>query len=63
VGDAMTAEFRPVTLGQHHGDRVVVTSGVKPGERVVTAAHMFVMPGGKVKVQEPALTEAKDPGR
>jgi multidrug efflux system membrane fusion protein len=63
VTDAMTAELRPVTLGQRHGDRIVVSSGVKPGERVVTAAHMFVMPGGKVKIQAPAPAEAKEPGQ
>jgi multidrug efflux system membrane fusion protein len=48
-----TAEFRPVTLGQRHDDQVVIASGLRAGERVVTAGHIGIMPGGKVKVQEP----------
>ena len=49
-----TAELRPVKLGQRQGERVVVEDGVQPGERVVTAGHIGVMPGGKVRVLEPA---------
>jgi multidrug efflux system membrane fusion protein len=47
-----TAEIRPVTLGQRQGDLVIVASGVKPGERVVTTGQMGVTPGGKVRVEE-----------
>lgn len=46
-----TAELRPVTLGQAHGELVVVATGVQPGERVVTSGHIGVAPGGKVRVQ------------
>jgi multidrug efflux system membrane fusion protein len=43
----MTAEMRPVRVGQAHGDKVVV-EGVSAGEQVVVAGQMGVMPGGKV---------------
>jgi multidrug efflux system membrane fusion protein len=46
-----TAELRPVTLGQAQGELIVVSGGLKAGERVVTAGHMGVAPGGKVQVQ------------
>jgi multidrug efflux system membrane fusion protein len=45
-----TAELRPVTLGQRQGDLVVVTQGVKAGERVVTSGQIAVAPGGKVRI-------------
>jgi multidrug efflux system membrane fusion protein len=51
-----TAEFRAVALGQKQGDRVVVQSGVRPAERVVTVGHIGVMPGGKVRVEAPPAT-------
>jgi multidrug efflux system membrane fusion protein len=60
------AEFRGVTLGQKQGDRVVVESGVKPGERVVTVGHIGIMPGGKVRVDAPPAAGAspgKEPGK
>ena len=47
-----TAEIRPVTLGQRQGDLVIVASGVKPGERVVTNGQMGVTPGGKVRIEQ-----------
>jgi len=47
-----------VTLGQRQGDLVIVASGVKPGERVVTTGQMGVIPGGKVRIEE-----AGGPGR
>ena len=45
-----TAELRPVKLGQHEGDQVVVMRGVAANERVVLAGQMLVRPGGKVRV-------------
>jgi membrane fusion protein, multidrug efflux system len=51
VKDDTTAEIRPVTLGQRQGDLVIVASGVKPGERVVTTGQMGVAPGGKVRIE------------
>jgi hypothetical protein len=40
---------------------VVVVSGVKAGERVVTAGHMGIMPGGKVKVEGAPAADAGSP--
>jgi multidrug efflux system membrane fusion protein len=51
VKDDSTAELRPVTLGQRQGDLVIVATGVKAGERVVTNGQMGVAPGGKVRVE------------
>ncbi|HVA94272.1 MAG TPA: efflux RND transporter periplasmic adaptor subunit [Candidatus Dormibacteraeota bacterium] len=47
-----TAEIRPVKLGQRQGDMVVVEQGLQPGERVVIAGQLGVMPGGKVRVDK-----------
>ena len=61
VKDDGTADLRPVTLGQRQGDLVIVSAGVKPGERVITNGQMGVMPGGKVRVEasgEPAKPAA-----
>jgi len=55
VKDDSTAEQRPVTLGQRQGDLIVVESGVQPGESVVTTGQLGVTPGGKVRVEQPAL--------
>lgn len=57
-GDS-TAEQRPVSLGQRHGDLVVVEKGVEAGERVVTNGQLGVTPGGKVNVAQPR--EANSP--
>lgn len=58
VKEDQTAELRPVVLGQKHEDRVVARRGLQAGERVITAGHIAVMPGGKVAVQPPAPAEA-----
>jgi len=54
VKDDGTADLRPVTLGQRQDDLVVVASGVKAGERVITNGQMGVIPGGKVRIEAPA---------
>ena len=61
VKDDGTADLRPVTLGQRQGDLVIVSAGVKPGERVVTNGQMGVMPGGKVRIE--ASGEPGEAGR
>ena len=43
-------ELRPVTLGQRHGDDVVVTTGVASGEQVVVTGQLTVAPGAKVRI-------------
>jgi multidrug efflux system membrane fusion protein len=45
-----TAELRPVRVGQRQGDLVVIDSGLKAGERVVTNGQLGVTPGGQVKI-------------
>ena len=45
-----TAELRVVTLGQRHGDDIVVTDGLSADERIVVAGQLTVRPGGKVRV-------------
>jgi len=57
------AEFRPVTLGQKQDDGVVIASGLRVGERVVTVGHVGIMPGGKVRVDTPQAAPGKDSGK
>jgi multidrug efflux system membrane fusion protein len=52
-----TAELRPVIVGQRQGDLVIVNKGLSSGERVVTAGHLGVTPGGKVRIAEPTKVE------
>jgi membrane fusion protein, multidrug efflux system len=47
-----TAELRPVTIGQQQGDQIVITEGVKAGEKVVVNGQLGVTPGGKVRIEE-----------
>jgi multidrug efflux system membrane fusion protein len=53
VKQDLTAEQRPVSLGQRQGDLILVESGVQPGERVVTNGQLGVTPGGKVRIEQP----------
>lgn len=46
---AMTVRTQPVTLGGPNGTEVVVASGLKPGDEVVTAGTHVLTPGQKVK--------------
>src|SRR6185437_5108923 len=50
---ALVAEMRPVKLGQRHGDMIVIESGVKAGEKVITDGQMMVQPGGVVTEAKP----------
>jgi multidrug efflux pump subunit AcrA (membrane-fusion protein) len=45
-----SAELRPVTVGQRHGDLIVIGQGLKQGERVVVNGQLGVTPGGKVQI-------------
>jgi len=58
-----TAELRPVVTGQRQGDLVVISQGVKPGEKVVVSGQLGVTPGGKVRelAQPAANPEAPRP--
>src|SRR6202000_2165948 len=48
VGPGNKAVFREITLGQSVNGERVVTSGLKPGERVILDGLQRVMPGGQV---------------
>ena len=49
VGDDQKAEMRPVQLGRSMGNDVLVTNGLKPGDRfIVEGAFMRVQPGMQV---------------
>ena len=50
VADSAQAERREVQLGTIKGDRVQVTAGLEPGDKLIVAGHRFVVPGQKVNV-------------
>jgi multidrug efflux system membrane fusion protein len=58
VKQDMTAEQRPVTLGQRQGDQIVIESGVQPGEKIVTNGQVGVTPGFKVRIETPTNNQA-----
>jgi membrane fusion protein, multidrug efflux system len=52
VRDDMTAELRLVKKGQRQDGMVVISEGVKAGEKVVTSGQLGVTPDGKGRIQE-----------
>jgi membrane fusion protein, multidrug efflux system len=52
VGANQTAQMRPVTLGQLEGNDQQVTSGVAPGDLVVTDGQDKLQEGGKVEIRQ-----------
>jgi multidrug efflux system membrane fusion protein len=50
VGEGLVVEARKVETGPRMGDSVVVRSGIKGGERVVTDGQMNLIPGSKVEL-------------
>lgn len=54
VTPEQTAAIRPVSLGQRHGDRIVVTQGVQAGDRVVVAGQLSAMSGAPLMIEQPA---------
>jgi multidrug efflux system membrane fusion protein len=51
VNPDLTVEVRPVEVGRPIGGDVIVTKGLKPGERVVTDGHLRLAPGAKVEIK------------
>ena len=47
-------DYRPVTIERTEGQDAVVTSGLEPGERVVTTGFVRLAPGIKVTVEDAA---------
>lgn len=50
VVDSTVAQRREVELGIIKGDRVQITRGLEPGDKLVVAGHGFLAPGQKVNV-------------
>lgn len=48
------AEIVPVQTGRRVGNDVVVTSGIRPGDVIVTEGQLRVQPGAEVKVATPS---------
>lgn len=45
-----SAERRPVETGMVSGDRIEITSGLNPGDQVITSGHSRLVPGVQVAV-------------
>ena len=56
VKDDGTVELRPVTVERYDSDRVFIASGIRTGDRVVTAGVHRLAPGDKVRVQPEKTT-------
>lgn len=54
-----TVDMRSVVVGQPTGGDIVVRSGLKPGEQVVTDGQLRLFPGARAVVAETAKTTAK----
>jgi membrane fusion protein (multidrug efflux system) len=50
VAESSQAERREVKLEAIKGDRVQVTAGLQPGDKLIVAGHRFVAPGQKVNI-------------
>jgi multidrug efflux system membrane fusion protein len=50
TGEAVTAVARPVEVGDSYGNMIAVTSGLKPGERVITTGATMIKSGDRVRV-------------
>jgi multidrug efflux system membrane fusion protein len=50
----LSAELRPVKVGQRQEDLVVIDEGLNADERVVVSGQLGVTPGGNVRVLQPA---------
>jgi multidrug efflux system membrane fusion protein len=47
----LTVESRPVSVGSRLDQDVVISEGLKPDEKVVTAGQLELVPGVKVEVK------------
>jgi membrane fusion protein, multidrug efflux system len=56
-----TAQIRPVKIGIRQAGLVEITSGLKPGERVVAEGIQKIRPGAKVKPSAPDNTVSPAP--
>ncbi|HEY7446818.1 MAG TPA: efflux RND transporter periplasmic adaptor subunit [Vicinamibacterales bacterium] len=51
-----TVEFRPVEVARTNGLEVVIKSGLKPGETIVTDGHLRLVPGSRIAIKEESRT-------
>jgi multidrug efflux system membrane fusion protein len=54
VNGSGSAELRKVVVARQVGDQLVVSSGLKPGERVVVDGQIRLAPGTKVEIKQAA---------
>jgi membrane fusion protein (multidrug efflux system) len=59
VNDQSKVEIRPIEAGEWAGDSWVITSGLKPGERVILDGVLKLGPGAPVKVADSKQAEGK----
>lgn len=52
VTTASKAEMQPVKVAMTQGGQSLIEDGLKPGDRIVTAGHYRVVPGGSLRVLE-----------
>jgi membrane fusion protein (multidrug efflux system) len=55
------AKPQPVKLGTHQGDNVIIESGLKAGDEVVTAGMMKLFPGMTVAINNQVIQPAAPP--
>ncbi len=56
----LTVELRPVIPGNSYNQETVITSGLQPGERVVTDGQLRLAPGVKVEIKNEPETPAQN---
>ncbi|AYC18087.1 Multidrug efflux pump subunit AcrA [Dickeya dianthicola] len=59
VGEGDKVEVHSITTGQAIGDKWLVTSGVKSGDRIILTGLQKIRPGMQVKAQEAAAGNAQ----
>jgi membrane fusion protein, multidrug efflux system len=58
LGVESKAEARPVTVGEWAGDDWIISSGLKPGDKVIVDGVMRIGPGAPVQVADAAANDA-----
>jgi membrane fusion protein, multidrug efflux system len=61
VGADHTVESRPITVDRTVGQETVVSSGLSPGETVVTQGQLRLIPGATITVKTPTPTAGGAP--
>jgi multidrug efflux system membrane fusion protein len=61
VGADKKVSMHPITVGWTQGDTVVIKSGVKPGDVVVTDGQMILKAGSLVRIASPVTQKQTNP--